>query len=113
MIKTKELIVCIISIVALILAVSTNVFATDINALLGQSNDTFTNIEETNTNTTTNTNTNVSNTLLNTNTNVNTNANTNTTTIPNTGVDYSVVLIIGVCVISAVYAHKKISDYNV
>ena len=96
MIKTKELIVCIIS---------------DINALLGQSNDTFTNIEETNknTNTNTSTNTNVSNTVLNTNTNVN----TNTTTIPNTGVDYSVVLIIGVCVISAVYAHKKISDYNV
>ena len=55
--------------------------------------------------------TNKTNTVTNTTTNTNTNKN-NTTAMPNTGVDYSVVFIIAICGISAIYAYKKISDYK-
>ncbi len=119
--KTKELIICIISIIALILAVTTTVFATeDLNSLMGNATNTenndFQQIEDTtnntnnNNNTNTNTNTNASATTNNTNTNSNVNK---TATIPYTGIDYSVLLIIAICGVSAVYAYKKIRDYNV
>ncbi len=111
--KKKELIIFIISIVALVLAITTTVFATDgaqdLNSLLGDTNNTsnnnsFEQIPSTTNNTNTNTNT------TNTNTNTNNNA---TNTIPYTGVDYSVIVIIAICGVSAVYAYKKIRDYNV
>ena len=39
---------------------------------------------------------------------------TNTTKLPQTGIeDYALWLIIPVCVVSALYAYKKIRDYNV
>ncbi|MBQ2916665.1 MAG: hypothetical protein IJE59_00560 [Clostridia bacterium] len=119
--KTKEIIICLVAIFALILTITTNVFAQDINALLNgsTSENTFTNIEEDNTTTLNNTTTNnVTNTTTNnitTNnvtTNVN-NANTNKTTMPDTGVSYSSVVIIAICGISAIYAYKKIREYNV
>lgn len=122
MVKTKELVICIISIMALVLAITTTVFATDdiqdLNSLLGnttteenvEGNTNVANVEE---NTEfeiiggTNTNTNV-------NTNVNENVNVNATnTIPNTGVSYSSLVIIAVAGISAIYAYKKIKEYNV
>lgn len=115
--KTKELIICLISIVALILTITTNVFAQDINALLNDStnNDAFANIEENNSTNSNNTATNSikANTTNTNNTNVANNNVNKTATIPYTGIDYSVVVIIAICGISAVYAYKKIRDYNV
>lgn len=124
MVKTKELIICIISIIALVLTMATTVFATDdiqdLNSLMGNTtidtntNTDFEEIEET-TNNVVNTNTNV-NVNTNTNTNVNTNVNNNvnaTNTIPNTGVSYSSLVIIAIAGISAIYAYKKIKEYNV
>lgn len=119
--KTKELIICIISIIVLCLAIATNVFATetpDLNSLMANNNtenNNFEQIGEATNNTNINTNTNV-NTNTNTNINANINANTNTNTtksIPYTGIDYSVIVIIAICGVSAVYAYKKIRDYNV
>lgn len=48
------------------------------------------------------------------NTTSNTTANT-TTTLPKTGVadGYVVAILVGVCAVSAIYAYKKIRDYNV
>lgn len=122
--KTKELIICIISIVTLVLAITTNVFATDdLNSLLSNNNATaennqFENIGENTTNTTNNTNnTNTSNNINNTINNItanNTNNNSNaTTSIPYTGINYSVIVIIAICGVSAIYAYKKIRDYNI
>ena len=54
------------------------------------------------------------NTNTNVNTNINTNVNNNTTnTMPNTGVSYSSLVIIAIAAVSAVYAYKKIKEYNV
>lgn len=121
--KTKELIVCIIALIVLMLAVVTDVFAMSIEDALGNNSagNNFSTIPDA-TNTSTGNNTsngtgnnianNTSNNTTNTNKVNNTNRNNNATAIPNTGVDYSVVLIIAVCGISAVYAYKKIKDYN-
>lgn len=40
---------------------------------------------------------------------------TNTTTLPKTGVNdgYVVAVLVAVCAISAIYAYRKISDYNI
>ena len=125
--KRKELIICLISVAVLLIAIATNVFATeiDLSSLVGNTENTENNYQEigtvNNTNTDTNTNTNVN---INTNTNTNTNINrtisenTNTTSntkdgMPYTGVNYSVVVIIAVCGVSAIYAYKKIKEYNV
>lgn len=111
-IKTKELIICLIAIIALVLTITTNVFAQDINALLNEANNNeFEQIIDNNTtpNNVAKNNTNTSTATVN-NTN---NTNNTTKTIPYTGIDYSVVLIIAICGISAVYAYKKIRDYNV
>ena len=119
--KAKELIICIIAIIALVLTITTSAFATegtpDINSLMTnnntEENNNFEEIGETTNNTNTNTNT---NTNVNTNTNINANVNNNTNTttaIPYTGIDYSVVIIIAICGVSAIYAYKKIRDYNV
>ena len=114
MTKTKELIICLISVLALILAITTTVFATedpdDLDTLLGnntnsEENNDFEQIgeaEDINNNSNTNTN-------MNTNTNNNTNQ---TTSIPYTGIDYSVLVIIAICGGSAIYAYKKIRDYQ-
>ena len=116
--KTKELIISLVAIFALVLTITTNVFAIqDIEAALGgnTNTNTFTNIEEDNTtnNVINNTANNViNNTTNNVTTNVN-NANTNKTTMPDTGVSYSSVVIIAICGISAIYAYKKIREYNV
>lgn len=113
-IKTKELIICLIAIIALVLTITTNVFATtpDINALAqdanNNSNESFQQIPDN----TDNTNKPASTTMNNNNNNAN-NTNNTTKTIPYTGIDYSVVLIIAICGISAIYAYKKIRDYNV
>ena len=112
--KTRELIICIISIIALVLAVTTTVFATDgtpdLNSLMSNSNtegNDFEEIPEAN-----NTNTNIDiNTNTNTNVNTNTDINTNTNVNNNTNTTTSIV-IIAICGVSAIYAYKKIKDYN-
>ncbi len=125
-IKTKELIICLISIIFLILTLVTDVFASEeipnLNNLIDDANNNslnYTNIQSGNNNTTNNLNNtnNTTNNLNNTNNTTNnlnnTNSNRNNTTkIPDTGVDYSVVFIIAICGISAIYAYKKIRDYN-
>ena len=121
--KIRDLIICIVALLILGLVLTTNVFASDIEDILGNNTNTeneFAPIENRNTNSNTNTNANVTpanNTVNNVanNTNVNkanTNANANNSAIPYAGVDYSVVAVIVVCGASAVYAYKKIRDYK-
>lgn len=109
--KKKEIIICLIAIVALIFTMKTNVFAdtvTDLNNT-GNTNANVTNYSNLRNNTTLNKNTNT-NTNIKTNTNTN---NANATGLPKTGLDSTVVFIIAICGLSAVYAYKKIRDYNI
>lgn len=107
--KKKELIICIMTIVALLFTIRTTFAADTINELnnTGANNTNTYNTMPNNTPANTNTNRNT-----NTNTNKNTNKNTNTT-LPQTGIDSSMVFIIAICGISAIYAYKKIRDYNI
>ena len=109
--KNSKVIMEIVIIISLLFALSTVVFADNTQIIIGggstnTQNDTVTNIP------------NVINTTTNTNTNINTNTsyrtNTNTETLPKTGVTdgYVVAILVTVCAISAIYAYKKIRDYN-
>lgn len=111
MMKNSKVIMEIVIIISLLFALSTVVFADNTQIIIGggstnTQNDTVTNIP------------NVINTTTNTNTNINTNTsyrtNTNTETLPKTGVTdgYVVAILVTVCAISAIYAYKKIRDYN-
>lgn len=124
-IKTKELIICIVTLMILVLSIVTDVFASDIMDTLGNNSAGNNNISEivdrgndtTSNNTIGNNSTNnitANNVTTNkvTNKTNNTANNTNKTTMPDTGVDYSILLIVAVCGISAIYAYKKISDYK-
>ena len=136
MIKTKELIICLSLIFALVMVIATNVFASeiqDINALLGNTTNnefepigdipgvtTQNNTVENNTienNTTTNNtitnNTTTNNTTTNNTVSTNTAKNNTTNSMPNTGIESTSIVIIAICIISAVYAYKKIREYNV
>ncbi len=102
--KTKELIVCIISVIALILAITTNVFAnsvTDLNELLGNNNNNEENYTQI-------LNEKTPNNVVPNNVVPNNTANT----MPNAGVSYSSIIIIAITSLSAIYAYKKIKDYN-
>jgi uncharacterized MnhB-related membrane protein len=109
--KNSKVIMEIVIIISLLFALSTVVLADNTQIIIGggstnTQNDTVTNIP------------NVINTTTNTNTNINTNTsyrtNTNTETLPKTGVTdgYVVAILVTVCAISAIYAYKKIRDYN-
>ena len=111
MMKNSKVIMEIVIIISLLFALSTVAFADNTQIIIGggstnTQNDTVTNIP------------NVINTTTNTNTNINTNTsyrtNTNTVTLPKTGVTdgYVVAILVTVCAISAIYAYKKIRDYN-
>ena len=100
----------ILIIISLLFALSTVAFADNTQIIIGggstnTQNDTVTNIP--NVINTTNTNTNI-------NTNTSYRTNTNTETLPKTGVTdgYVVAILVTVCAISAIYAYKKIRDYN-
>ena len=119
--KIKKLIVCLVALMSLVLIVTTSARATDsiddagnIEDILSGNDETETIVDETgNNNTNTNSNSNLNtNENANANSNLNFNSNSNVSSYPNTGVDYSVVVIIAVCGISAVYAYKKIRDYK-
>lgn len=118
--KTKELVICIVAIIALILSISTNAFAssTDFNSLLqnmntNQSYQTIQNNTGTNLGIIDLNNTTQNNTPSNGTSTTNSNINSNTNSIPYTGVsNFSIIAIIAVCGVVAVYAYKKIRDYN-
>ena len=121
MIKTKELIICLSLIFALVMVIATNVFASeiqDINALLGNTtNNEFEPIGDipgvTTQNNTVENNTIENNTTTNNTVSTNTAKNNTTNSMPNTGIESTSIVIIAICIISAVYAYKKIREYNV
>lgn len=106
--KNSKVIMEIVIIISLLFALSTVVLADNTQIIIGggstnTQNDTVTNIPE----------------VINTTTNVSTNTSTsyrtnNTETLPKTGVTdgYVVAILVTVCAISAIYAYKKIRDYN-
>ena len=114
--RTKEILISLLAIIVLILAITTNLFATSADDLLNalgnnQNNNTVTKIQSkdnNNTNNNTNNNNNKLNNVVNNKANV-----SNATEHADAGVDYSIVFIIAVCGVSAIYAYKKIRDYNV
>lgn len=114
--RTKEILISLLAIIVLVLAITTNVFATSADDLLNalgnnQNNNTVTQIpskDNNNTNNNTNNNNNKLNNVVNNKANV-----SNATEHADAGVDYSIVFIIAVCGVSAIYAYKKIRDYNV
>lgn len=111
--KNSKVIMEIVIIISLLFALSTVVLADNTQIIIGggstnTQNDTATNVPNVVMNTTT------TNTNVNTNTNTSYRTNTNTETLPKTGVTdgYVVAILVTVCAISAIYAYKKIRDYN-
>lgn len=110
--RTKEILISLLAIIVLILAITTNVFATSADGLLNalgnnQNNNTVVQIPSKDSNNTNNNNNKLNN-VVNNKANV-----SNATEHADAGVDYSIVFIIAVCGVSAIYAYKKIRDYNV
>lgn len=111
----KKEILVIMMVVLMLLTISTKVFATgtggpiSINIVAPT-----TNAETTDTNTTTNTTTNIV-TPTTTNTTNTTVSNYQNTTLPQTGdaSDYAIFLLIAVAIVVAIYAYKKVRDYNI
>ena len=109
--KNSKVIMEIVIIISLLFALSTVVLADNTQIIIGggstnTQNDTATNVPNVVMNTT--------NKNVNTNTNTSYRTNTNTETLPKTGVTdgYVVAILVTVCAISAIYAYKKIRDYN-
>ena len=109
---SSKLIMEVIIIVALLLAIGTVVFAADPVIIPGGNANTYNdaNVENTVPNIVSNTTTNV----VNNTTSYRPNNTTTNTTLPQTGVTdgYVVAILVTVCAISAIYAYKKIRDYN-
>lgn len=104
----SKLIIEVLIIITLILALSTAVFADPVIVGGGNANT------QNDTNTLNSVPNVISNTTANNTTSYRTNTNTNTT-LPKTGVNdgYVVAILVTVCGISAIYAYKKIRDYNI
>ena len=126
-INLKEMLIILISLI--LIALSTNVLATDL--VLGNNNSSTTISgteydnaqtipEENNSVPTTINNNTTNNNLINNNTtnNVVNNAKTyntsnNTSNLPQTGIeDYNVGILLIICIASAIFAYKKINDYK-
>ncbi len=117
--KKKELVISIIMILAfLFVGFNLSVFAT---ASTGNQTLTFPSLNQNNStqqipiisgNNAGNSSQNGAGTVIPTNTN-NTNANNSAQEVPNTGIEDLPWLIIGVCAVSAIFAYKKIKDYNI
>lgn len=124
-ISVKEILIILISVV--LITISTSVLATDL--VLGGDNNTtpITGDEYNNaqvvpqdnntTNGNENSNVNTTNNTVNNTTNNNTakkyNTNNNNTNLPQTGIeDYNVGILLVICIASAIFAYKKITDYN-
>lgn len=121
--KGKKLVLSIIAIIALVILNTSSVFAANDNLIVIGSPTTNTANTVANTannvvnsvsnNVVNNTANNTANSINNTAKN-NTSVYNNTSTLPKTGDDnFTVFFIIAICGISAIYAYKKIRDYNV
>ncbi|MFR8104295.1 MAG: hypothetical protein ACLU8F_04345 [Clostridia bacterium] len=104
---------------AVIVLIGTQVFATnnpidisDPNAVVTSNNTTDTNAVA---NTTGNTTNNTLPAVNNTTSINNTNSAYNNTSLPKTGAasDFTIIALVVVCAVAAVYAYKKIKDYNI
>lgn len=115
MMKNKSMVLVGI-IIALIIMLFSNVVFADATIIIGGNTTQNTQTENTVQNTTTNTTTNTTQTPSTT-TNVSTTTNRVNTTekLPQTGVTdgYVVAILVVVCAISAIYAYRKIRDYNI
>ena len=124
MLKNKKIILCILSIIMLVLIATTS-FAQSVPSLeiLDNNENGYQQIQSgeitpgnnatdgNNTNMSLNNNNNT-NTNINANTNIN-NSNNNKTELPSTGIDYSIIFVIGICVISIAFAYSRIKKYNI
>lgn len=113
--KLTKIVLLIITLIV-ILAIGIEVFAADSNGSIVLEAPTGNNSANTNTgNTNTNTNNSVvAPTINNTPRNTVNSSSYNNTSLPNTGAeDYTVIyVILGICAVSAIYAYKKVKDYN-
>jgi len=125
-INIREIMIILISV--MLITVSTTAFASDL--VLGNNATTITgneydnaqnvpvdnNIVTNNTGNTNNANNNTNNAVNNTNKNTVTKYNTNNsnnTDLPQTGIeDYNIGILLVVCIASAIFAYKKITDYR-
>lgn len=110
-------VILMVMVVFLLSAITTIAFATndDIQIISNTNMDGVLNITDTNSNTTNTATNSMANTTNTVNLIQNTNTSTynNTTSLPQTGAgDYTMILIIGLFAVSAVYAYKKIVDYK-
>ena len=107
-INVKETLIILISVV--LITISTSVFAIDsvlgnngATQITGNEYDNAQNATVDNNNTTGNTNNNVKNN----------NTNNNSTNLPQTGIeDYNIGILLVICIASAIFAYKKITDYK-
>lgn len=131
--KTKEIIICILAIIALIISLSAQVFAAqnlddldnEVEEESGQIPDRTGDEEDLDADTDTENDDNkidnkvdnkienkVDNKVDNKVENKTNNTANNTAKMPNAGVDYSIVFVIITCGVSTIYAYKKIREYN-
>lgn len=123
-ISAKKIMIILILISLLLLIISTDVFGSEPNLVLGENNNseeiTQDEYEDAQTPEVDN---DVSNNLINNstdnnlNSNVNNtkvyNTNNNTTDLPQTGIeDYNIGVLLIICVASAIFAYRKINDYK-
>lgn len=127
--KTKEIIICILTIIALIISLSAQVFAAqnlgDLDEEVEEESgeipdrteeDDAENAEEDDSKIDNKIDNKVDNKIDNkidnkTN-NTSNNTSNNSAKMPNAGVDYSIVFVIITCGVSTIYAYKKIREYN-
>lgn len=117
--KEKKIVLVVLAIIMLIIIGANTVLATNTPIVIQPSNNTSNVVNNSATNNTAN-NT-VNNTTNNSTNNIVGNVsnsskynNTNTTNLPKTGAnDYALIAVIAICIVSAIYAYKKIRDYNV
>ncbi len=120
-VKSSKIVLIVLLMLVLMLA-ATNVFATgnsgdviQINITTNPSTNTATPTNTPAANTTTNTQTNIAAPITNTAGSTYTNNTGNTNTLPQTGdaSDYAIFLLIAISIVIAVYAYKKVRDYNI
>lgn len=111
MFNLKRKVFAIVLILVCLLVLSSNVLATNTNDIDNSNRQQIT--INSNTSGTINTNTeNTQNTNTNNNNNNNVSTYTNDTTLPDTGIDYSILIIITLFAISTIFAYTKIKKYR-
>lgn len=119
--RTKQIIIAVL-VMFVLAVVMTTVYAEDTNTVNSLEDLYNSNAEDTNTNENTNAEEDFeeipvedTNTNANTNDNIDLKDNTENEVkdLPDSGLDTSIIVIIAICGISAIYAYKKIKDYNI